>query len=188
MTTFGQIPSNVPFSNFQVVTSSTRPSSPDEGDTIYETDTDKLLIFNGTDWTQPPNLPWGMLGYSQTTSNQLDITSETDLTNLSVTVTVDANRRIRISTHGRILSNSSGDFCTGRIKEGTTQLAMWVRLKNESGGNIDIIGNGSVVLTPASGSHTYKLTLERVSGTGNVDLRAATDDPAYIIVEDIGPA
>lgn len=50
MATFGQIPSNVSFSNFQVVTSSTRPSTPDEGDTIYETDTDEVLSYNGISW------------------------------------------------------------------------------------------------------------------------------------------
>lgn len=50
MATFGQIPSNVPFNNFQVVTSSTRPSSPDEGDHIYETDTGFVRLWDGTSW------------------------------------------------------------------------------------------------------------------------------------------
>jgi len=33
-----------------VCTSSTRPASPFEGQMIYETDTDKVLVWNGTDW------------------------------------------------------------------------------------------------------------------------------------------
>lgn len=34
-----------------VCTSSTRPASPYEGQLIYETDTDKVLVYNGTVWT-----------------------------------------------------------------------------------------------------------------------------------------
>jgi hypothetical protein len=35
-----------------VCTSSTRPSSPVEGMTIYETDTDKVYVHNGTTWIE----------------------------------------------------------------------------------------------------------------------------------------
>jgi hypothetical protein len=34
-----------------VCTSGTRPGSPVDGMTIYETDTDRLLVWNGTNWT-----------------------------------------------------------------------------------------------------------------------------------------
>ena len=34
-----------------VCTSSTRPATPYEGQMIYETDTDKVLVWNGTAWT-----------------------------------------------------------------------------------------------------------------------------------------
>lgn len=34
-----------------VCTSSTRPSVPYEGQTIYETDTDEMLVYNGSSWT-----------------------------------------------------------------------------------------------------------------------------------------
>ena len=36
-----------------VCTSSTRPATPYEGQMIYETDTDKVLIYNGTAWVIP---------------------------------------------------------------------------------------------------------------------------------------
>jgi hypothetical protein len=36
-----------------VVTSSTRPAGPYEGQRIYETDTDRELVYNGSDWTLP---------------------------------------------------------------------------------------------------------------------------------------
>ena len=40
-----------------VCTSSTRPSAPYEGQTIYETDTDRVMVHNGTGWvvlSEPP--------------------------------------------------------------------------------------------------------------------------------------
>lgn len=49
-------------SNLQpgVCTSSTRPSSPYEGQTIYETDTDRIMIHNGTGWVilSEPRIPY----------------------------------------------------------------------------------------------------------------------------------
>ena len=36
-----------------VCTSSTRPASPYDGQMIYETDTDKTLVWNGTAWVNP---------------------------------------------------------------------------------------------------------------------------------------
>ena len=36
-----------------VCTSSTRPATPYEGQMIYETDTDKVLIYNGSAWVMP---------------------------------------------------------------------------------------------------------------------------------------
>jgi hypothetical protein len=40
-----------------VVTSTTRPANPTVGMMIYETDTKKLLIYNGTAWNLPSNIP-----------------------------------------------------------------------------------------------------------------------------------
>lgn len=36
-----------------VCTSSTRPASPYEGQVIYETDTDRIFVWNGTNWRLP---------------------------------------------------------------------------------------------------------------------------------------
>jgi len=33
-----------------ILTSTTRPTAPYEGQLIYETDTNKLLVFNGSQW------------------------------------------------------------------------------------------------------------------------------------------
>lgn len=45
---------------YEVVTSSTRPGSPVDGDLIYETDTGYFLIYDGTNWLPPENVAWGL--------------------------------------------------------------------------------------------------------------------------------
>lgn len=42
------------------------------------------------------------------------------------------------------------------------------------------------ILTPSAGSHTYKLSLETSAGT--VETEPVATGPAFILVEDIGPA
>ena len=51
-----------------VCTSSTRPATPYEGQMIYETDTDKVLVWNGTAWYANWNTAWGQVGLQTITS------------------------------------------------------------------------------------------------------------------------
>jgi len=48
-----------------VCTSTTRPAAPNEGMTIYETDTDRTLIYSGTAWL-PVDFPGAWRSYSAT--------------------------------------------------------------------------------------------------------------------------
>lgn len=214
-----------PIGGTHICTATTRPATPWEGMKIYETDTDKVQIWDGGAWSNytgvwvgtsgsPPGgyegrvfyatdtdrlmsyngSAWvvvnagGQLGYAEVTANQTGITSETDLTGLSVAVTVGANRRIKITGQGHVTPQTSVGTCVGRIKEGATNLGRWA---GADGGTP--IGNssleiGSAILTPSAGSHTYKLTLQKFTGGNTVDLTAATGLPAFILVEDIGSA
>lgn len=56
-----------PGTGIQVVTSTTRPVTPIEGNMIYETDTDKFLSYNGTEWVLPKNLGEGFYVVTSTT-------------------------------------------------------------------------------------------------------------------------
>jgi hypothetical protein len=134
------------------------------------------------------DLPRGELAYAQVTSVQGSITSEADLTGLSVTVSVGEGRRIKITGSCIARSTATGDRVDFRIKEGTTELKPDTR---ELGTANDAGRSGlhaEVVLSPSAGSHTYKLTLARGDGTGTVSMVAAATAPAFILVEDIGPA
>src|SRR4029077_6770938 len=125
----------------------------------------------------------GSVGYAQVTANQTGITAEVALTGLSVTVTLPAGRRIRIT--GNVLAqNTNADPANLYIKEGATYLQAEVTYLNPVNTNLTMLA--SVVLTPGAGAHTYNLQMAR-SAAGTVQMSAAATSPAYILVEDIGP-
>src|SRR3990167_8046134 len=127
----------------------------------------------------------GTLGYAQVTSSQGSITAETDLTSLTVTVTVGTSRRIRVSAFNHIEGTVATDNAVIRIKESTTNLQETVAHLPSSPAPRTSGSAHSVVLTPSAGSHTYKLSLARLDGTGNVGIGASASQPNYILAEDI---
>jgi len=111
-----------------------------------------------------------LLGKVFYTSNQTTITSEVDLTGLSVTVTVPAGGRyVKISG---LLSGVAGSNANNKavltIQEDATVLGFsYLWLSDVYASSLYCI----CVLTPAqaaAGSHTYKLALERTNGTGTL--------------------
>jgi hypothetical protein len=128
----------------------------------------------------------GTLGYEEVTANQGGITTETDLTGLSVTVTVGASRRIKVTAAGNVFRSVADGTSVLRIKEGVTTLQRLQYQPNVI--NEGEFRQGSAILTPSAGSHTYKLSLERTTGTGTVTFDAMADRPGFILVEDIGAA
>lgn len=123
-------------------------------------------------------------GYAQVTANQGSITTETDLTSLTVTVTVNSGERIKITGHVRVASTSASDVPELHIKESTTVLALDRSAFTTASSLVTI--HGEVILTPSAGSHTYKLSMLRDSGSGTLTMSAGATFPAYILVEGIG--
>jgi hypothetical protein len=130
----------------------------------------------------------GQLGYAEVTANQATITSEVDLTGLTSTVTVGTSRRIQITAVIRFGVTNANNNALLRIKESTTVL----QIGDQESTRLSATANHTImtsrVLTPSAGSHTYKLSLEMNAGTGSISLIAGTTNPAFILVEDIGPA
>ena len=136
------------------------------------------------------SLPRGWVGHAEVTAPQTIVNSatETDLTGLSLTVTLQANRKYKLSAQG-LLSRTVADGVTvGRFKEGSTELNRWAQHSPSALTEFDNASGIHVITNPSAGSHTYKLTLQRFSGTGNVTLNAAAGNPAEFLIEDIGPA
>ena len=68
-----------------VCTSSTRPASPFEGQQIYETDTDKVLVWDGSTWTPPTGVLPNIVEFTTTNFTSHSGTSYA-ATGLSVTI------------------------------------------------------------------------------------------------------
>lgn len=125
----------------------------------------------------------GTLGYAQAVATQSGISTVADLTSLSAAVTVGAGRRIRISCQTRVQSATAAGNIVLSIQEGATILADAVIVPIPSAtGQWTMMC--TVILTPSTGAHTYKLTLQTSAGT--VNSFASATEPAFILVEDIG--
>lgn len=131
----------------------------------------------------PPSQPSGMaLGYAEVTANQAGITTEVDLTGLTVTVTVPAGRRIKITGHvGYFNDTVNGGFLLN-IKEGATVLNRFISYETQASNGVT--NHAEAVILPTAGTHTYKLTGTRAV-VGTVTVEAAATIPSFILVEDI---
>lgn len=173
-----------------VCTSGTRPAAPVEGMTIYQTDDDKLLTYDGTVWNLPKNVVGGTLGYAEITASPATFTTEVAVAGLSVNVTVAANRRIKITFMARVSNNTAGAGVWAHIKEGADYRGSGSMVPGGTN-QPSILTFSRVLVAPAAGAHTYSISVQTANG-GTGTLTAGTDTaftiPAFILVEDIGAA
>lgn len=134
-------------------------------------------------------LPGGTVDYAIKTSDQ-NITGAgpTDITSLTVTFTAVAGRRYKITGHCDVADVDEGDQWVGLVRTSAATIGRFGRIRGGVGSPSEdaTTFDGSVVHVPGAGSVTYKLSLERISGSSDVDVIAAATNPAYILVEDIG--
>jgi hypothetical protein len=167
-------------------TSSTRPSSPGEGSAVYETDTDKLVVYTTatTGWVPPWNLPWGRIGSGSTTSAQTGVgATPTDLTSLTATATLVANRYYRATLHVPYTQVTSPGTANFIILNGATNVGgCSVTLDATEYGTASI----ECLFTASSGSATVKAQASTTGGTLSTNVSA--NSPALLIIEDVGPS
>lgn len=94
----------------QILTSSTRPSDPFEGQLIYETDTDRYAVYDGSGWRQPHNPPACRVYHSTTQS--INDNSETTLVFNSERYDTDSMHSTSVDT-SRITFNTAGLYEVG---------------------------------------------------------------------------
>ena len=129
-------------------------------------------------------LPAGEIGYAQVTANQASITSEADLTSLTVTFTAVAGRRYKVIAYVEVTPTVADGVYVLNLKESTTVLKRATDpfvVTSSVTGSLVYSNNASI-----SGSKTWKLTLQKVGGTGSLTMSASSTSPAFILVEDIG--
>ena len=129
----------------------------------------------------------GKLGYTEVTADQTGIVgSVVDLTGVTSTVTVAASRKVRVTFQGQLYTDGTDHRVLLQIQEGATVLQQGnFLLSLTNGGQLCRL---EAIIAPTAAAHTYKVTAQRSTGGGNVILFAAATRPAFILVEDIGPA
>lgn len=134
------------------------------------------------------SLPGGWIGYVEKLTDTTGVTG-TEVTIVSVTVTVNASRRIQITGYvSSWISTVTGDRAQFRLVEGATQLQMGRSTAQLAGIATEPPTVLSCVRTPGAGSHTYSLVAARNAGTGTLTISGDATTPAWIMVEDLGPA
>jgi hypothetical protein len=160
-----------------------RPASPYEGQVIYQKDTDEVLAYNGTAWTRPTNMPWGVMAYMVSSTNPTVSTTTTDVTGVSVTWTAVANRLYRITFEGFVGCGTSSQNQFFFTDSSNNILDSWYH----------DIGAGQFaslclvqILTSTAGSRTVKLRATTSAGT--MTFYGTSGRAFTFVVEDIGPA
>ena len=164
-----------------VCTSSTRPATPYEGQMIYETDTDKVLVWNGSAWYANWNTAWGIVGYQENSTDTGSQAASYSQTVATVTFTAVANRYYRLTYYeSTLVQVTSPGYLYLKIMDGAT-------IVNSSSVNPGTFSDGlvSVVKTFTAGSVTITAVLLVV--TNNCRALRTSAERAYLLVEDIGP-
>lgn len=160
--------------------------APSRGDIRFDTDTGNLLVYYGatTGWKQPWNVPWGVLARAEITAGQGSITTEADLTSLTVTWTGLANRLYRVDAEGFIFSTVAADNLNVKITDNSNTLKqLWQQPALVASASQKVCLS---LEEAATGSTTRKLRAVRVAGTGTVTFNAGATFPAFLSVKDIG--
>jgi hypothetical protein len=161
---------------------------------IYETDTDKVLVWNGSAWYANWNTAWGLVARSVSSTDYTLTTSAAIATDMTVTFTAIANRYYKITY-------MEPQVQTANVSSADTNTQ--IRVTNASG----TLLNQGFMRTTAAVQNTGTLTLVSTSTftAGSVTIvgcakttstsaapvlgrNAAVAGPALLLVEDIGPA
>lgn len=124
----------------------------------------------------------GELGYAEVIAGQSGITSTTDLTGLSITITVPTiptGKYFWLEGYLSQMVGSSGSRGDLRIREGSTDLhVVYGDTSSVTYGSPAVNIKKRFATAPSAGSHTYKLSL--AAGVGNTGFYADGNSPAFI--------
>lgn len=170
-----------------IASSSARPAAPYEGQVVYQTDTNGVYVYDGTQWTPPWNTAWGKVSFDTNTSSDTTITSSEELQITGGTFTAVANRLYRATYYEPDIYNGTNDvrlYIRKTNVSGTLLQMVWIGIGGDSGA--DRVGVCQWVGTLSAGS--VNLAASAISNGGTAALARDATTFAYLIVEDMGPA
>jgi hypothetical protein len=184
-----------------VCTSATRPSgltALDDGFTIYETDTDRLLIFAGVsgEWLPPKNVAWGQAAAAwrfNTTAPHVTASvgsGATAVTDFALNALVArGDRAYEVHFHSAV--SMSATTASGCLHELLDNGVLAARLHHDPDGWTAASQKevtASCLWLPASGTRTLTVRVQNLAGAGEVfTYTAAAGRPRSFWATDIGP-
>lgn len=130
-------------------------------------------------------LPGGMVGYVAKGSSQGSITTEADISGLTLTWTAVTDRLYRTTAFtAGILSTVAGDNMIVKITDGSNVLKGCRGSVTAAAATQGLTVIAVAIETGLSGSTTRKVRCLRNSGTGTLTFEA----PSFLLVEDLGIA
>ena len=176
-----------------VCTSSTRPTAPYEGQMIYETDTDTVVVWNGTAWRyiaattatsgsilQVKTFTYGSGQYTQATAGTTFVDTQ-----LSVSITpVSTSSKVLVLVQHYAYIADAGASLQLQLMRGATVVANTGYLSNGNSANNDGGFTMMYVDSPSTTSATtYKTQFCRASGTGAVYLGRISSEETITLME-----
>lgn len=163
-----------------VCTATTRPASPPLGTVIWESDTRRMLVHDGTDWAAVQRIYDRVK--TTTSTGAIGATETTVLTGNPVTL--PAGRVLRLTFTCRSFSGfTANDAYLLKFKTGATVRYEQILDMSTRGGGVSV----SALIDPlTAGTYTFSVTLARAAGTGTVVVDAGATAPITLAVEDAG--
>lgn len=180
-----------------ICTSSTRPSSPVNGQMIFETDTGKVLVYYSTpaQWRQPWNLPWGVAGATSYATPQTIGSGGASSLVAQCSFTVVANRQYHATVTATRIATNSATIEQGVLFQIDTSGAFANGGFQQLTGNTNHMYSGACFMSSATGgtagltagTRTFKV-LAGTAATSLLPQWQYQNYETHIVINDIGPA
>jgi len=148
-----------------------------------------LTVYNGTSWTRPWNLPWGLIGSGTATANQsITSTTSSDVTDVALPSTQYTATRYYQAHISLFLIQAAGTAVTTEFyltKGDNTVIATLPKMTSAATDNR--IYSTSVLFTTTTVGQVVKLRY-RQSGANTMAVQAASADNCQIVILDVGPS
>ena len=180
-----------------VCTSTTRPTAPYEGQMIYETDTDKVLVWNNSAWKQIPTAATAgtvLQVVEGFTTTQTSISSTTAYADTGLTATITPS-----STSSKVLVivNQAGCYkqtdvnasVNLKLFRGASEIAFHGSIGFNNSSAINTVGSASMIVfdSPSTTSATiYKTQYANTTAASGVVVQYASSRSSIILVEIAG--
>jgi hypothetical protein len=170
-----------------ICTSTTRPTDPQPGDEVYETDTDLVRVYNGSGWR---NVAGQYIGETTVTSGDIVQTAGGNSVLTSLTFTAVAGARYEV------VFESTFKYATGSFTILTLRHASGSSVTTSSTGvgarELAVLGSNAVPVTftrsfvaAASGTYTVGISAAFYSGSGNLTWAANGNSEMKLMVKEV---